>query len=411
MVTEWGSLIREPLVDLGPYVPGLSAEDVRRRHGLVEVVRLNWNEGLFGPLPGVLDEVAAALGDTWSYPESAHGELRERLAEWLGVDVEQIVPGHGIQALLLTLAAVFVEPGDRVIVPHPTYGLYVQACRAAGAQVERVPCPELALDLERIATAARRNRARLVFVCDPNNPTGLRLGSADWSAFLDALPEGCVVIADEAYAEYIRPGEQVDRLADIAAGRPLVVLRTFSKIFGLAGLRLGYAILDAQLAPYVNTIQVPFNVNHAALVAGCASLAQASLVHERRELTHASRALLSNRLIAGGLRPLTSDANFLLTWLGADDRAVAEGLARRGLLIRPGSEFGLPGYARITIGPAELMERAADELLRECASVTAADSATRREAAGPVDRSSADRKVVTHGSQPPQARRDPRPTQ
>jgi histidinol-phosphate aminotransferase len=380
-VTEWRSLIREPLVDLGPYVPGLSAEDVRRRHGLVEVVRLHWNEGLFGPLPGVLEEVAAALGDTWTYPECAYEELRERLAAWLGVHVDQIVPGHGIQALLLALVAVFVEPGDRVVVPHPTYGLYVQACRAAGAQVERVPCPELALDLERIAAAARRSRARLVFVCDPNNPTGLRLGAADWGAFLDALPEGCVVIADEAYAEYVRPGEQIDRFADIAAGRPVVVLRTFSKIFGLAGLRLGYAILDAQLTPYLNTVQVPFSVNHAALVAGCASLARNALVEERRELTRECRALLGDRLVAGGLPPLTSDANFLLTWLGADDRAVSESLASRGLLIRPGSDFGLPGYARITIGRAELMERVADELLRECASVRAEGSAARREAA------------------------------
>ena len=129
-------------------MPGVSAEDVRRRYGLDDVVRLNWNEGLFGPLPGVLEEVASTLGDAWAYPESAYGGLRERLAGWLGVDVEQIVPGHGIQALLLTLVAVFVEPGDRVIVPHPTYGLYAQACQAAGAQVERVPCPELALDLD-----------------------------------------------------------------------------------------------------------------------------------------------------------------------------------------------------------------------------------------------------------------------
>lgn len=308
-MTEWRSLIRGSLVEVGPYVPGSSADDARRRHGLDEVVRLNWNEGLFGALPGVLEKVADGLGDTWKYPESSYGELRERLAAWLGVDVDQIVPGHGIQALLLQLVAAFVEPGDRVVVPHPTYGLYVQACRAAGAKVERVACPELALDLEQIAAVARRSRARLVFICDPNNPTGLQIGTADWSAFLDALPEGCVVVADEAYAEYIEPTMQIDRFSDIAAGRPVVVLRTFSKIFGLAGLRLGYAILDAQLAPYLNTVQVPFNVNQAALVAGCASLARAALIDERRELTRACRALLGDRLVAGGLRPLPSNAN------------------------------------------------------------------------------------------------------
>jgi len=368
-VTEWQSLIRGSLADVGPYIPGSSAEDVRRRHGLDDVVRLNWNEGLFGALPGVLDEVADGLGDTWKYPDGAYSELRERIAAWLGVDVEQIVLGHGIQALLLQLVAAFVEPGDRVIVPQPTYGLYVQACRAAGARIERVACPALALDLEQLAAAACRRRARLVFICDPNNPTGLRVSAGNWSAFLDALPEGCVVVADEAYVDYVQPDERIDRFADIAAGRPVVVLRTFSKIFGLAGLRLGYAVLDPRLTPYLNSVQVPFNVNHAALAAGCASLARAALTDERRALTRECRALLGERLVAGGLRTLPSDANFLLSSLDADDREVTAGLASRGLLIRAGSEFGLPGYARITVGPAELMERAADELLRECASI------------------------------------------
>ena len=366
---HWRSVIRKPLVDLGPYVPGSSAEDVRRRHGLSEVARLNWNEGLFGPLPGVLEEVATSLEDAWAYPERTYGELRERLAQWLGADVDQILLGHGIQALVLTLVAAFVEPGDRVVVPHPTYGLYAQACRAAGARIERVACPDLALDLDLMAEVARESAARLVFVCDPNNPTGLRLGGAEWAAFLDALPGGCVVVADEAYADYITPDERIDRLADVHGGRPVLVLRTFSKIFGLAGLRLGYAVVDSALTPYLNSVQVPFNVNHAALAAGCASLARVHVLDERREATRDARRLLSGRLAAGGLRPLHSDANFVLTPLDADDIAVAEALTRRGLLVRPGSEFGLPGHARITVGPAELMERVADELLQLRASI------------------------------------------
>jgi histidinol-phosphate aminotransferase len=373
-MTHWRSVIREPLVDLGPYVPGSGPEDVRRRHGLSEVVRLNWNEGLFGPLPGVLEEVATGLDDAWAYPDRSFGELRERLATWVGADVDQVLLGHGIQALLLTLVAAFVEPGDRVVVPHPTYGLYAQACRVAGARVERVACSDLALDLDLIGAVARESDARLVFVCDPNNPTGLRLGGAEWAAFLDALPGGCVVVADEAYADYVPPGERIDRLADVAAGRPVLVLRTFSKIFGLAGLRLGYAVVDSALTPYLNSVQVPFNVNHAALAAGCASLARVHVVDERREATRDARRLLAGRLAAGGLRPLPSDANFVLTPLDADDIAVAEALARRGLLVRPGSEFGLPGYARITVGPPDLMERVADELLQVRASVRTSGS-------------------------------------
>jgi len=177
------------------------------------------------------------------------------------------------------------------------------------------------------------------------------------------------VVADEAYADYITPDERIDRLADVHGGRPVLVLRTFSKIFGLAGLRLGYAVVDSALTPYLNSVQVPFNVNHAALAAGCASLARVHVLDERREATRDARRLLSGRLAAGGLRPLHSDANFVLTPLDADDIAVAEALARRGLLVRPGSEFGLPGHARITVGPAELMERVADELLQLRASI------------------------------------------
>jgi histidinol-phosphate aminotransferase len=363
-MSGWPELLRDGVRDLGPYRPGSSAEDVRRRYGLGEVARLNWNEGLFGALPGVREEVAAELDQAWMYPERAWGEIRERLAAWLGVGPEQVLPGHGIQALVLTVVGAFVAPGDRVVVPSPTYGLYAPVCRAAGAEVERVRSPDLALDLERVAEAARRRSARLVWICDPNNPTGLRVGPGEWSAFLDALPAGCVAVADEAYMDYVPEADRVDRLADVAAGRRVVVLRTFSKIFGLAGLRLGYAVVHESLTPHLHAVQEPFNVNSAALSAGSASLERAGLLTERRELARRCRELLRDQLAAGGLEPLPSDANFVLVPLGgADDLAVFERLARRGLLVRPGSEFGLPGHVRVTVGPAELMERAASELI------------------------------------------------
>src|SRR3954468_14971690 len=242
-MTDWRELIRHPLRDLGPYVPGSSAAEVKARYGIEDLARLNWNEGLFGPLPGVLEQAAARLDEAWMYPEGAYEELREAVAGWVGVDRDQILPGHGIQALVMTVISAFVAPGDGVVVPRPTYGLYAPACQAAGAVVHRVDCPELELDLERIAATARETGARLVWICDPNNPTGARLEPSAWAAFLDALPPGCVAIADEAYVDYIPPAERTPRLDDIAAGRPVVVLRTFSKILALAGLRLGYAIV------------------------------------------------------------------------------------------------------------------------------------------------------------------------
>jgi histidinol-phosphate aminotransferase len=348
-MTDWSALLRPQLIDLGPYVPGPSLDELKREYGLDEVAKLNWNEGLFGPLPGVLDAVAAELDESWAYPEHAYLELREGIAAETGAQAEQILPAHGIQTLILTLCSAFVSPGDAVVVPQPTYGLYAQASRAAGAVVERVPSPELRLDLERIADAARRSEARIAWICDPNNPTGSLIDPADWDAFLDQLPPGCLAVADEAYIDYVEPATRIRREDDVAAGRPVVVLRTFSKIFGLAGLRLGYAIAAPELVPYLQTVQEPFNVNRPALA-------------ERRRATVEAREGLAAALAPGGIRSLPSEANFLLVQHGVEDDGLFDGLLRRGVLIRPGAEMGMPGWARITVGPQALMQLVAEAL-------------------------------------------------
>jgi histidinol-phosphate aminotransferase len=333
-------------------------------HGLDGVDKLNWNEGLWGPLPGVLDAVAGALDQTWAYPEHAYGALREAIAAETGATPDQVLPGHGIQALVLTLVNALVTPGDRVVVPAPTYGLYAQACRVAGAHVERVGSPDLAIDLEAVADALRRTGARMAWICDPNNPTGLRLDAGEWRAFLDAVGDECVVVADEAYMDYVAPDERPRREDDVADGRRVIVLRTFSKIFGLAGLRLGYVLADPALVDLLHSVQEPFNVNRAALAGGLATLGRGDEVAQRRALAVAARQRLHARLAAGGMAPVPSAANFLLVDLaGVDDGALCDALLRRGILIRPGSELGLPGWTRITVGPDEVMDRAADALL------------------------------------------------
>jgi histidinol-phosphate aminotransferase len=362
-VTTWTDLVRPPLRDIGPYRPGPSLDELMARHGLDRVDKLNWNEGLWGPLPGVLDAVAAGLDRTWAYPEHAYGALREAIAAETGAAPDQVLPGHGIQALVLTLVNAFVTPGDRVVVPAPTYGLYAQACRVAGAHVERVAAPDVATDLEAVADAVRRTGARMAWICDPNNPTGLRLGADEWRAFLDAVGDDCVVVADEAYIDYVAPEERPRREDDVADGRRLIVLRTFSKIFGLAGLRLGYVLADPALVDLLHSVQEPFNVNRAALAGGLASLGRADEVAERRALAAAARERLHARLEAGGMAPVPSAANFVLVDLGVDDGDLCARLVRRGVLVRPGSELGLPGWARITVGPDEVMDRAADALL------------------------------------------------
>jgi histidinol-phosphate aminotransferase len=307
-VTEWEQLLRPAVIEVGAYRPGVSGAEIKNRYGLQQVVRLNWNENLDGALPGVLEQAATELAASWAYPEESYGEFTEAVAHWTGVAPAQVLPGHGIQALTLALVSAFVAVGDRVVIPRPTYGLYAQACAVAGAEIERVDCgPSLALDLEAIAATARERSAKLVWICDPNNPTGLRLLEPEWRRFLDGLPAGCVAVVDEAYFDYIEPEDRIDRLADLREGRPIVIMR-------------------------------------------------------RAEAARA-RARLTEPLRAAGVRCLPSDANFVLIELGADDREIGDTLARDGLLVRPGSEFGLPGFVRVTIGPEDLMDAVAQRLL------------------------------------------------
>ncbi|HVD65777.1 MAG TPA: histidinol-phosphate transaminase [Gaiellaceae bacterium] len=361
-VTDWSSLVRPSLVGLEPYRPGPSVSELRKEHGLDEIAKLNWNEDLFGPLPGALDAVKDELVNAWMYPEQAYSDLREAVAGWLELPPDTIVPAHGIQALIAAVAHAFIREGDTVVVPQPTYGLYAQVSAGAGARVVRIPNRDFRLDLPALVDAARTESARLIWICDPNNPTGSLIEQDEWSEFVSALPEGTVAVVDEAYREYVDPERRVAREADVQAGRPVVLLRTFSKIFGLAGLRLGYAVAHQELAPFLDVVQEPFNVNRAALAAGRACLAYPERIDERRRESGEARALLARLLAEAGIGSLPSEANFLLAHVGGDDAALAGELVVRGFLVRPGSEFGLDGWVRVTVGPPPLMERFAREL-------------------------------------------------
>jgi histidinol-phosphate aminotransferase len=362
-VTDWASLVRPSLHELSAYHPGPSNAELEERYGRA-VVRLNRNEDLFPPFPGVREAVEAELPNVWMYPEESYSDFRESVAASVGTTADRIVPAHGTQALIGTLSGLFLDPGDAVVVPRPTYGLYAQASATRGAAVHRVPLRDLRIDLEAVAATALEVGARLVWICDPNNPTGSLVREDEWRQFLDALPDGCIVVADEAYADYVDPGSRLRRERDVEAGRPLVVLRTLSKLFGIAGLRLGYAIVDPALARFLDVVQEPFNVNRAALAAGRVCLARPELIAERRLAVAAARNVLCERLHAVGVEPLSSQANFVLVHTGVDDAALAAALAEEGLLVRAGGEYGLDGYVRITVGPVPLMERVADALGR-----------------------------------------------
>jgi histidinol-phosphate aminotransferase len=366
LVTDWSSLVVPAPPESDPFDIGGVAE-IKARHGLEEVVKLHWNENLFGPLPGVLESARAELEEAWMYPEEAYQGFRSDVADSLGTTPSGIFPGHGTQALIGVLATTFLRPGDAVVVPELTYYLYARACAARGATVHRVPMRELAIDLDALADTARTTGARIVWICDPNNPTGGVVAAGEWPAFLDALPARCVAIVDEAYVDFLPVDRRLPRLQELEGGKPLVLLRSFSKFYGLAGLRLGYAVVDEALAGYLALVEEPYNVNVAALAAGRACLRATEAAERRRGEVAEARATLADGLRAAGLEPLPSEANFVMARVDVDDAALADGLAASGLLIRPGTDFGLPGYVRITVGPVALMTRVSAEVRDVCA--------------------------------------------
>jgi histidinol-phosphate aminotransferase len=361
-VTDWSTLVVPELARLDPVALGETLADVQARHGLDEVVKLNWNENLFGPLPGVVAAVHDELQNLSLYPEQVNTAFCEEVARYVGTEPGRIVPGHGTLALIGSLATAFLRPGDHAVVPALTYGLYAQLSAVRGATIERVPLRDLGLDLDAMAGVARETNAKIVWICDPNNPTGSTLGREDWESFLDELPNGCVAVVDEAYVDFVPVVQRTRRELDVENGRPVVVLRTFSKFFGIAGLRLGYAIVDEALASYLDMVDEPFNVNGAGLAAGRACLRAGDAAERRRSEVADARETLAQGLREAGAEPQPSAANFVLARVDVDDEALAAGLAARGLLIRPGSDFGMPGYVRITVGPAPLMRRLTREL-------------------------------------------------
>jgi histidinol-phosphate aminotransferase len=358
-MTDWERLARPSLRGLARYDPGPTRDELRARHGLADLEPLNWNEDLFGPPQEALDAAAEELARASLYPERAFADFRDAVAGRLGVRPESIVTAHGAQALIGCIATVFVERGICVVAPRLTYGLYGQVSAARGADVVRVEPAGLAIDLEAMAETARERRARLVWVCDPNNPTGALIERERWSRFLELLPPDCVVVVDEAYMDFAEPDLRADRARDVADGRPVIVVRSFSKIFGLAGLRLGYALCDPRAARLLDVVQEPFNVNRVALAAGRAALRVPGFVERRRAEVAAARELLADELRPAGVAGFPSHANFLLADLGVDDTAVCDAALRRGLLVRGGQEFGLPGHLRITVAPEPVMRRAA----------------------------------------------------
>ncbi|MBX6377183.1 MAG: histidinol-phosphate transaminase [Clostridia bacterium] len=345
------ALVRTAVRGLEPYVPGTPMEAVRDRFGLTDVVKLASNENPLGPSPRALQALAAAARELHRYPDASAWALRVAIGKHHGLPPDAVVASNGGDNCLTLVAQTFLEAGDEAVVPHPSFSAYAAVTRVAGARPVAVPLRDYACDLEAMARAVT-SRTRVVFLGNPHNPTGAAVGEQELRVFLDRLPEHVLVVLDEAYAEYAEAPDFPRSAALVREGRPIAVLRTFSKVYGLAGLRLGYLLTPPPLAQVLQRVREPFSVSRLALAAGVAALDDREHLERSLRLNREGKELLLAGLRARGFRPLPSQANFLFFDAGRDD--LYERLLREGVIVRPGAAWGLPTWIRVTVGtPAE----------------------------------------------------------
>ena len=338
---------------IAPYQAGKPIEELAREHGLQpeRIVKLASNENPLGMPDTARAAIEAALGDLGRYPDSNGFELKAALSRRLGVPADWITLGNGSNDILEAAAAVMLSPQRSCVYAQHSFAVYPLATLARGARAIVVPARDYGHDLDAMLAAIDAD-TRLLFVANPNNPTGTFVGAEKMAAFLARVPRQVVVVLDEAYNEYLSP-ELRHPSIDWARRHPnLLVSRSFSKAYGLAGLRVGYGIAQPELTDLLNRVRQPFNCNSLAQAAAVAALADEAFVARSVEVNRSGMAQLTAAFDAAGLRYLPSFGNFVLVQVG-DGAAVYQGLLKRGVIVRPVANYGLPQWLRVTIGLPE----------------------------------------------------------
>ena len=348
-------LFRPSVEALTPYQPGKPVEDVQRELGLDRVVKLASNEGPFGPLPAARDALANAVDELNRYPDGGAFRLHAALAERHGVGMDEVAVGAGADGCIDMLSQATLDAGDAIVCGWPSFASYVIYARKQDADTHTVPLADHRYDLEALL-AAVTPRTKLVYICQPNNPTGTMNTTDELDAFFAAVPDDVLTVVDQAYFEYIDRPDYADAVERyLKAGRRVVVLRTFSKIYGLAGLRVGYAVGPSDVCAAMAKVRRPFDVTTPAQVAAPASLDDAAELARRRAVNAEGLVRLESALRDHGFDPVPSVGNFLYVETG-DGQALFEQLLREGIIVRPLAGFGAPGAVRISVGTPEELD-------------------------------------------------------
>ncbi|MBC8022115.1 MAG: histidinol-phosphate transaminase [Burkholderiales bacterium] len=342
---------------IAPYLPGKSIAETARELGMREadILKMASNESPLGPSPKALAAIRAALADLHYYPDGSGYELKRRLSQRLALAPENFVLGNGSNDVLELAARTFLTRDDSAVYSQHAFMVYPLVVQAIGARAIEVPVRDYGNDLEAMARAVRSD-TKIVFLANPNNPTGTFSAWSEVRAFLEGIPPRVLVVIDEAYGEYL-PDDLVSPSAGWLASHPnLVVARTLSKAYGLAGLRVGYAFANRDVAEVMNRVRQPFNVNHLALVAACAALEDHEFIAKSREVNARGLEQLEEGLKALRLPFIPSRGNFITVRVG-DAARIYAALLEEGVIVRPIAGYGMPEHVRVTIGLAEHNER------------------------------------------------------
>jgi histidinol-phosphate aminotransferase len=337
------------LLSIAPYVPGKPIEELEREYGIGDSIKLASNENPLGPSPLAVKAIHDAVAKLHRYPDGGGHVLLHKLSEYFNLPPQKIVLGNGSDEIIGMLAHALMQPGDEALIPSPSFLMYDISVRSAGGVPVRVPLQAMTVDLEE-TTNRITPQTRMIFICNPNNPTGTIVYKKDFEVFLDNLPPQVLVVIDEAYIEFVQDSGCAFGIDYLDDERPLVVLRTFSKAYGLAGLRIGYGLMPEKLAELLNRIRMPFNTNALAQIGASAAIADQLFLAQVRNVVHGEIAFLQAALDELGITYFPTQANFFMIDVKQNADVVFEKMLQQGIIVRSMKSYGYPNYIRINAG-------------------------------------------------------------
>jgi histidinol-phosphate aminotransferase len=343
--------------DLPDYIAGRTIEEIKRKYGLSEVYKLASNENLFGPSGKVKEAFKESIEGINYYPDSDAFEIRSAIANKFNISKDNIIMGDGTDQVIEMICDCFIDRQDNIVTGDPNFLIYEKSALISGGSAKKIPLrPDFSQDIKSILNAADSN-TKAVFIASPHNPSGTIITKEDFEYLLENAGKDILVVMDEAYYEYMPPQKQFDTVSYIPDCPNLIVLRTFSKIYGLAGLRIGYGIADTEIITGLNKIRLPFNVSSVAQKAACAALEDEAYIMKVSDIILGEKDKFYSALKLSGIGYVESFANFILIKTGEKSGAIVEELLKNGFIVRPGANLGIPGYIRVSFGTPEINDK------------------------------------------------------